>query len=156
MRQEIFLEVIDHRHRLMEEFLRTATIHQNGLCAKHLRHFGQDTGASLSDQPVAELTNQRIGSNTAEAIAATALQTDAEFAYGDFFTLICFRYLIKVAKHVHTGLYLVAFHFLGYQQFDAVFVVITQHGHKVLRLVVLTAQTQYQHTACIRMQTDVA
>ena len=63
MRQEILLEVIDHRYRLVEEFFGAAAVHQDGLSTKHLGHFGEHAGTALSHKPVAELTHKRIGGN---------------------------------------------------------------------------------------------
>ena len=62
--------------------------------------------------------------------------------------------LVELTKHLHASLHLVI-HPLGHKQSDAVFVIVAQHLHEVLRLIVLTTETQHQYGSSIGMQTDV-
>ena len=68
MREEVLLEVVDEVNCLVEEFLVLATVHQDGLSAKHLRHLGEDRSSALCHEPVGELAYQWVGSNSAESI----------------------------------------------------------------------------------------
>ena len=63
---------------------------------------------------------------------------------------------IEFAEQFHAFLELVAFHFLSYQELDAVFVVVAQHLHELVWLVVLATQGEYEYGACVRVKTDVA
>ena len=107
----------------------------------------------MGHKPVAEFANQRIG---CDAIATTTFQTYTEFRDGHLLTLVLTGQVVKVTQDSHTSLHLVAFHTLGHQQLDATLVIVAQHRHEVLRLVVLTTQTQHQYTTSIGVQTDVA
>ena len=57
VREEVVLEIINHRDRLIEQLWCLTTVHENSLCAKHLRNLGQDARATLSYQPVGELAD---------------------------------------------------------------------------------------------------
>ena len=63
---------------------------------------------------------------------------------------------VKLAQNLHASFHLVALHTLGNQQLDTALVVVAQHSHEVLRLVVLTSQAQHQYATGIGVQTDVA
>ena len=106
-------------------------------------------------EPVGEFTHERIGSDAREAVGATTLQTDTQFRYRNLRALVLLGDGIEVAEDRHASLHLI-FNFLSDQEFDAVLVIVAQHRHEVVGLVVLTTQTQYEDSTCIRMQTDVA
>lgn len=46
--------------------------------------------------------------------------------------------------------------FLGDDKLDAVLVVVAEHGHEVVRLVVFATEGEYEYAACIGVQHDVA
>ena len=73
MAEEVLLEVVDEVNGLVEQSLVLATVHEDGLCAKHLRHLGQDAGTTLSYEPVGEFTYQWVGGDAAESVGATTL-----------------------------------------------------------------------------------
>ena len=79
MREEILLEVIDHRDGLVEETLSPTTVHEDSLGTEHLRDLCQHRCAPLSDEPVGELTHEWVGGDARETVGATTLQTDAQF-----------------------------------------------------------------------------
>ena len=156
MREEVVLEVVDHRYCLIEELLSTATVHENRLGTEHLGYLSENACTSLSHEPVAELTNERISGDAGESVRATTLQSYAQLTYGHFLTLILLGDIVELTQNLHACLYLVAIYTLGHEEFDAVFIVVTEHSHEVFGLVVFTAETQYKHSSCIWMQTDVA
>ena len=88
MREEIFLEVIDEADCLVKQFAVGTTIHQDGLSAKHLRHFGQYGSTALCYEPITQATEQRVSGDTAESVTATALQTYTQFAQWHFDALV--------------------------------------------------------------------
>ena len=140
MAEEVLLEVVDEVYGLLEELLILAAVHEDGLCAKHLWHLGEDAGSALCYQPVGELAYQWIAGDAAESIGATALQADAQFAHRYVLTLVFLRFLVEVAENVHAHLQFVAFDLLGDEQLDAVLVVVAKHLHESVWLVVLTTQ----------------
>ena len=109
VREEVFLEVVDHRYRLVEEIFRATAVHQDGLCTEHLRYLGQYAGAALGYQPVGEFANERVGSDTAETVRATTFQTDAQFRYGYLCALVLTGDGIELAENLHTSLHLVIY-----------------------------------------------
>ena len=137
MTQEILLEIINHRNGLAEKLRRLATVHQDGLGAKHLGYLGQHTRAALGHQPIAELAHKGISGDTTEAIGTSALQayTELGYRYVDSLVLTCF--LIKFAQNLHACFHLVAIHLLGHHQADALLVIVAQKLHEVIGLVVL-------------------
>ena len=140
MREEILLEVVDQFHRLLEQFGRLTAVHQDGLCTKHLGHLGQNARAALCHQPVAELADERIGGDAREAVAAATLQAYAQLAGRNLCALIGSSLPVEVAQDGGSLSHLVAVDALCHQQFHTLAVVVAQHRHEVLRLVVLTAQ----------------
>ena len=64
--------------------------------------------------------------------------------------------MVKLTQNLHAFGHLVAFHLLCYQQTDALFVVVAQHFHELLGLVVFATQTQHENGSGIGVQTDVA
>ena len=156
MAQEVFLEVINQVNSLVEEFLVLATVHQNGFCAKHFRHLCQDACTTLCNEPVAEFTYQWVGCDSAETVRTATLQTYAQLAYRNILALIFLSLGIEVAQNLHTFLEFIAFNLLCYKKFDAVVVVVAEHLHEIIWLVVLAAERENEHGTCVRMQTDVA
>ena len=156
MTQEVLLEVVNQVNGLVEEFLVLATVHQNGFCAKHFRHLCQDACTALCNEPVAEFTYQWVGCNSAEAVRTATLQTYAQLAYRNFLALVFLSHGIEIAQNLHAFLQLIAFNLLCYKKFDAVVVVISEHLHEIIWLVVLAAERENEHGTCVRMQTDVA
>ena len=140
MTEEVLLEIIDEMNGLVEEFLILTTVHQNSLSTKHLRHLGKDAGSALSNQPVREFTNERVGSDTTEAVRATTLQTYAKLAYRYLLTLILLSLSIEITENLHSLFDLITLNLLCYQELDAILIVIAQHLHEVVRLIVLTTQ----------------
>ena len=140
MAQEVLLEVVDKVNSLIEEFLVLATVHQNRLSTEHLRHLGEDACAALGHEPIGEFAHQWVGGNAAESVRSAALQSHAEFAYGNLLALILLGLGIEIAENLHSFFNLIAFHLLGNEQLDAVLVVIAQHRHEIVWLVVLTSQ----------------
>ena len=57
---------------------------------------------------------------------------------------------------MHASLNLVAFDALGDEQLDTALVVVAEHGHEVLGLVVLTTEAEHEHATGIGVETDVA
>ena len=139
MREEVVLEVVDHRYRLVEEVFCAATVHQYGFGSKHFGHLRQYRGSTLSDEPVGEFSHKRIGSDTRETVRATTLQSYAEFRYRNLHTLILLGKIVEFTKYRHTCFHLV-FYLLGNEQFNTILIIIAQHRHEVVRLIVLTAQ----------------
>ena len=140
MTQEVFLEIIDEVNGFIEQFLVLTTVHENRLCTEHLRHLSKDRSTALSNEPIRELTYQWVGSNTAEPVRTTALQTYAQLADRNFLTLVCFSLVVELPEHIYTHFQFVAFHLLGYEQLDAILVIVTEHLHELVRLVVLTSE----------------
>ena len=64
--------------------------------------------------------------------------------------------VVEFAQDAHAFFYLVTLYLLGHQQAYAALVIVAQHRHEVVGLVVLTAKTQHQHGSCIGVQTDVS
>ena len=119
MRQEVVLEVVNHRNGLVEKLWCLAAIHEDGLSTKHLRYLSQYAGAALSYEPVAKLTHQWVCRNAREAVRAATLQANAQLRYTDVLALVLSSLLIEVAQHLHASLHLVALYTLGHQQLDA-------------------------------------
>ena len=140
MTQEVFLEIIDEVNGLVEQFLVLATVHENRLCTEHLRHLSKDRSTALSNEPIRELTYQWVGGNTAETVRSTALQTYAQLADRNFLTLISFSLVVELPEHIHTHFQFVAFHLLGNEQLDAILVIVTEHLHELVRLIILTSE----------------
>ena len=63
--------------------------------------------------------------------------------------------VIEFAENLHTSLHLVI-NLLGNEQLDAIFIVVTEHLHEVVGLVVLTTEAQHQNGTCIGVEADVA
>ena len=156
MAEEVLLEVVDEVNSLVEEFLVFTTVHQDGLCTKHLRHLGEDRCSALSNQPVREFTYQWIGCDSAEAVRTATLQTYAELAYRHVLALVFLSLLIEVTEQLHAFLQLIAFNLLCYKKFDAVLIVVAKHLHESVSLIVLTAEREYEHSASIWMKADVS
>ena len=102
----------------MEQFGGLATVHEDGLGTEHLGNLGEHTGAALCHEPVGEFADEGIGGDAAEAVGATALQTDAELGDGNVLALVLCGLGIEFAEDSHTSLNLVTFDALGDQQFD--------------------------------------
>ncbi len=96
MTQEVFLEIIDEVNGFIEQFLVLTTVHENRLCTEHLRHLSKDRSTALSNEPIRELTYQWVGSNTAEPVRTTALQTYAQLADRNFLTLVSFSLVVEL------------------------------------------------------------
>ena len=79
MGEEIVLEVIDKRHRLIEELAIGAAVHEDSLCAEHLGHFGEDGGATLCYEVVREYAQEGVGGDAGETVRAAAFQAYAQF-----------------------------------------------------------------------------
>ena len=140
MAQEVLLEIVDEVNSLIEELLVLATVHQDCFCTKHFRHLGEDACTALCHEPIRELAHQWISGDAAESVRSAALQAHAELAHRNLLSLIFLGLGIEIAEDFHAFLNLIAFYLLGNEQLDAVFVVIAQHRHEIVWLVVLAAQ----------------
>ena len=71
--REVVLETVDHIHGLVKEFFCSAAVHQNGLSAEHLGHFGENRCAAFGDEHITECTNSGICRDTGKSVRSTAL-----------------------------------------------------------------------------------
>ena len=110
----------------------------------------------MSHEVVGELTHEGIGGDAAEPVAAAAFQSYAQFAQRTFLALVFAGNGIEFTQNPHAFLHLVAFHLLGHHQSDAGGVVVAEHLHEVIGLVVLTPKSHHQHTTGIGVEHDVA
>ena len=54
------LKVVDETHGFLKQLWRLASVHENGLGAKHLGHLGENGGAALRYEMVGELADERM------------------------------------------------------------------------------------------------
>ena len=155
MGKEIFLEVVNQAHGLLEEFRRAATVHQNGFRPEHLGHFRQHRGASLRNQIVGKHAQQRIGRDAGKTVGATAFQSHAQLGEGHIGTLVLTALGIQFTQDAHAFLVFIV-HLLRHQETDTVFVIRADEFPKHVGLVVLASQTYHQHGSGIGMQHHVA
>ncbi len=80
---EIPLEIVDQADGLLEDGTVLGAVHQNGLGAEHLGHFGEHSGAALCDEPVGKEAHERIGRDARKAVGAPALHSHDQFAAGN-------------------------------------------------------------------------
>ena len=56
-----------------------ATVHEQRLGSKHLRHLGKDARSAALDEPVGEAADERIGGKPGKAVATAALKSYNQF-----------------------------------------------------------------------------
>ena len=155
MAEEIFLEVVHHRHCLVKQFGGFASVHKNSLGTEHLRHLGEDRCSTLCHKPVGELSHERIGGDTAESVTSAAFQTHAQFAHRHSLSLVLRSLGIQVAQYFHTSLHLVAIHALSHEEFYSFVVIFAEQLFKQVGLVVFATESENEYATGIGMQGDV-
>lgn len=157
MGEEVVLEVVDHRDGVLKKAFIGTTFHEDRLCTEHLGHFGKDCGATfLLTEVVGESAKERIGSDAGEAIRATTLQADAEFAggYGD--ALVLLSLANQLFEEFDTIGNLVALHFLTDHELNAILVVFATELFEEARLVVLATQSDDENGSGIGVVNHIA
>lgn len=79
-------------------------VHQQLLCAKHLRHFGQYGSTAVSNHVVRETPQHRVSSNTRKTVRTTALQTKLQFAEFARLAFIVAHHAIQLMQMRDPGL----------------------------------------------------
>ena len=157
MREEVVLEVVDERDGLIQQLIVAATLHQDGFGAEHLRHFGEDGGATLLlAEEVGESTKEWIGCDAREAIRTTALEANAQFAGWYGLTLVLLSLLDEFGEEIDTIGNLIALNFLADHELHTVLVVVAAELLEDARLVVLATKTYNENGTCIGMMYHVA
>ena len=97
MAEEILLKAVHHVHSLFKQERSLAAVHEYCFCTKHLRHLGKYRRTTLSHEPVAEFSYERVGGYTAETVTSTAFQSYAQFADRLFGAFIVAGFSVEVA-----------------------------------------------------------
>ena len=77
----------------------------------------------MSHEPVAELSDERIGGNSAESVATSTLETNSQFADRQADSLVLTSCGIELSEYFHSSLHLVAVNLLCNKELYAVVVV---------------------------------
>lgn len=124
-------------------------VHQQLLCAKHLRHFGQYGSTTVSNHVVRETTEHWVGGNTGKTVRTAALQTKLQFAEFARLALVVAHHVIQLMQMRDPGLDFIIL-LLADHEMNAFRIDIAQRFTECGNLVVFTAQTNHQH--CARVQ----
>ena len=137
-------------HGLPEGSFVLATVHEYGLGAEHFGHLGENGSPPLLHEPVGEYSEKRIRGNAREAVGASALQADAQFAHRNILANIVLAGRINPAQTLKTIFDLVL-DFLAGEHLHAAFVDRSYEFAEGIQLVVLAAEAHDQHAARIGM-----
>lgn len=96
-------------------------VHQQLLCAKHLRHFGQYGSTAVSNHVVRETPQHRVSSNTRKTVRTTALQTKLQFAEFSRLAFIVAHHAIQLMQMRDPG-------------FDLIILLLADHEMNAFRI----------------------
>ena len=147
---EVVLELVHHAERVVEGGLRVAAVEERGLGAEHLGDLGQDRGAAPRAEAVGDATDQRVGGDAAEAVAAAALHAEHQFARGDRLALELRGIRDELAHRFEAVLDFIL-HVLRVEKADALRVERAGFGEEGLERVVLAAEAEDQHRGGVRV-----
>ena len=80
MADEVVFKAVDHAHSLVKHLLADTAVHEEALCAEHLRHLCEHRGAAAGSHHIAEPSNGGICSNAGQAVRAAALHAYHQLA----------------------------------------------------------------------------
>ncbi|SRN44165.1 Uncharacterised protein [Shigella flexneri] len=150
MGNKVLFEVVDHGDQFFKRCFVAAMVHQQLLCAKHLRHFGQYGSTAVSNHVVRETPQHRVSSNTRKTVRTTALQTKLQFAEFSWLAFIVAHHVIQLMQMLDPGFDLIIL-LLADHEMNAFRIDIAQRFTECGNLVVFTAQTNHQHCARVRV-----
>ena len=147
---EIPLEIVDQADGLLEDGTVLGAVHQDGLGAEHLGHFGEHGGAALCDEPVGKEAHERIGRDARKTVGAAALQPDAEVGQRQRPALVGAGLLDQLAADFESGSDLVL-DLLSDEELHALVVPLADGLLEGRNLVVLAPETQDEYGTGIGM-----
>ncbi len=151
---EVFLEIIDEGHRLIEEGLIFTAVHEQGLRTEHFRYLREDGGAAHGDESVGEAADSGVCGDAGESVGAAALHADHQLAAADGLPLCLARVFCQLL-HDFDAVCDFIVGFLRYQETDTFRIVFTDIVLQYVNVAVLTAQAQHQHAAGIGMVDEI-
>eukprot|EP01083_Nonionella_stella_P236887 831544_1 len=141
MGNKVLFEVVDHGDQFFKRCFVAAMVHQQLLCAKHLRHFGQYGSTAVSNHVVRETPQHRVSSNTRKTVRTTALHTKLQYPELPWLAFIVAHHVIQLMQMLDSGFDLIIL-LLADHEMNAFRIDIAQRFTECGNLVVFTAQTQ--------------
>ncbi len=151
---EVILEAVQHMGGLLKDFLIYTPSHQHALRTEHLRHLGQNRGATLSDDHVGNTAHGRVCRNARKTIGATTLHAKHELieAHGLAVELAC---IIGKLMKQPTALLKLILHILTGKELYTMLIIRPQLLEELLMRQILAAERKHQDGTGIWMTNEI-
>ena len=122
MTGKIVFKIINQMNCLIKQLRSFTTVHQKGLCTKHLRNLCQNRSASFGNQQIGKGSDCRIGCDSGQTVRSAALHADNQLAgiYGLSAEGACIHSQLLQKLH---SLLLLVLHVLTLKKFYSLFII---------------------------------